>query len=78
MVVDEYICRINKLEEKYQMVPMMKRRRARSADRAKRTVDKYFELSEQEYDEGKVDPCDPPLHPRKKGRNRRFLKIQSC
>ena len=33
MVVDQYIEKINKIEAKYQMVPIMKKRRSYSVDR---------------------------------------------
>lgn len=77
MVVTEFSKKIEKVEAKYQMVPIMERKRSVSVT-GTRPVHYENNFFEQTPEEGAkyVDPQDPLVHPLKKCK-RKFLRVSS-
>jgi hypothetical protein len=77
MVVLEFSKKIEKVEAKYKMVPIMEKKRSISVTgtRPVQYENNFFEQTSEEAAKY-PDPQDPLAHPLKK-RNRKFLRVSS-
>ena len=77
MVVMEFSKKIEKVEAKYKMVPIMEKKRSTSVQVTRPIAydNSFFEQSEEDSKKY-MDPQDPLAHPTKK-HNRRYLRINS-
>jgi hypothetical protein len=78
MVVMEFSKKIEKVEAKYKMVPLMEKKRSMSVSgtRPVHYENNFFEQPPEEANKF-PDPQDALMHPLKKNYKRKFLRVNS-